>query len=201
MRDEHTFLVERNAKRSCERTENHAESGLHPFLNPSLEIPLRYHWLIFPINGHSERSFSWDRFAPASRDRVKIELWAYEWVNLNWGVVTGSYARDRTDGLIALEIQPDLARYGLVELTGDEWEWKNTLHFVRGDRWFFFFQHAPGLRSLKGLPGMRLYAGDYNSDVLIPPSRTPDTSKITWVDPEAPWLPAPDWLLETVCSK
>jgi hypothetical protein len=185
MKDPETSLAELTNNRGHARIE--AGWAQSPILHPALEIALKYRWRVAPINGHSQRSFYCDRVGSPSRDPGQIELWVDTWVNLNWALEIGA-----SSGVAALEIDLDLAKPALVELTNDGWRWRRSLRFAVGSRWFVLFRYSAGIRSLKGVSGVRVCT----DSILIPPSHTPSGIEITYADPYAPLLFVPSWLKE-----
>lgn len=159
------------------------------FLYPGLEVAIKHEWLISPAIFFSLHKKCWGTTGLPTRDPVEIEDLCFKWLGLAWALETGP------SNIVALEIQPDLAQESLVSLTGDQWDWLETLHFTINTTWFFLFQREAGLLSLEEYSGIRYASGS----ILIPPACTP-CGKAAYIDPDAPVLPAPNWLLNVARS-
>jgi Bifunctional DNA primase/polymerase, N-terminal len=95
-----------------------------------------------------------------------------------------------SNGVLALEIDPNVARHALAHLVGNNLSWPRTLRFDADGRCHVLFQYARGLQSLRGYPGVRLHSG---SSILVPPSRTRFGIELAYADPHSLLLSA-DWL-------
>lgn len=190
MKDAVTSLIELNAQRRRERSQSPAEYVPPPFLHPALEVAIRNRFLVSPAIRLTPRGNSWQSFGIPSRDRGQIELWVDTWIGLGWMLEACSPSQaDSPDGVIALTVDSDQARYSLAELADEDSEWQRTLRFAHGSRWIFLFRNSSGLRSLNGYPGLRYATGS----ILIPPTWTP-SGELAYSGAYAPLLSPPSWL-------
>ena len=189
--DASTFLAglaeSRRAAQLTERKGFVPASGL--VLPVALEVAIRQRLMLTPVLARSHLATTSASIGVPSCEREQIEFWyAQHGDDANWLLETGE------SGIIALEIDPALARYSLAHLAGDNSSWQRTLHFAAQGRTQFLFEYVTGLPPLKHFPGLRLHSGN---SILVPPSRTPDGIELVYENPRAPLLPA-DWLREAV---
>lgn len=188
MKDASIFLADvlesRRAAQAAERAGFVPTSGL--VLREALEVVLKHHFLLSPVLARSQLATNPARVSVPSNDRAQIEYWySLYGSDANWWMETGA-----SSGVVALEVDPNLARYVL----DDNSSWQRTLRFVVGSRWHFLFEYASGLPRLRGYPGLCLHAGD---SILVPPSRTLSGVELVYEDLHASLLSA-DWLREAV---
>lgn len=155
----------------------------------AIEVALTHRFLISPILARSAYAPDSARAGVPSSQREDIEYWwARYGAEVNWLLDTGA------SGVVALEIDLQLAQQALAPLAGDEWSWQRSLHFVVRQTWHILFTHVPGLSMPAEFPGLRLQT---RTSILIPPSRTPAGIEMVYADPDAPLLSA-GWLRDAL---
>jgi len=182
MEDEHPVLDRLNRNHSRARFDE-PKCDRIPLVHPDLEVALTHQWLISPTIRLSTRPECWVPVDRPTANRDRIEWWIDEWLGLNWALELTASA------IMALQIEPEIASQSLQELTRGKRDWQKTLHFSVGDSQCFLFKNTENLRSLTGFEGIRYLTGT----LQIPPSRT-FKGLMAFSDPNAPVLPAPNWL-------
>ncbi len=168
-------------------------SALAHFLPPpglqlpeALEAAIRNQLMIQPILARSELASRSSIVGIPSADRLAIEFWYSQYgPDANWLMETGA-----SSGVVALEVDPNLARYALTHLISDPLTCQRTLHFEANGKWQVLFEYVADLPPIQSSPGVRLHSG---SSILVPPSRTPSGVELVYQNPRARLLPA-DWL-------
>jgi hypothetical protein len=190
LRDIETFLAELADLRRMEQAR--LRSSLHlprGFRVPrELSIAADHQWIVSPVMA---QSFFAPREAysgvPAS-DRPQLEYWAASLVDCNWALITGQESR-----ALAFEVDTRSHSDSLLHLCGDDWGWQETLQFHAAHRCFALFHcDEPSICKFSAGPRLKLH---YGAPILIPPSRI-GSDTLHYLDPGAPFLDVPDWLLE-----
>jgi hypothetical protein len=108
----------------------------------------------------------------------------------NWALKTGWQS-----GGIVLEVDLEVGITALRLLFQDEWAWRDTLQFRVGHTLFAFFSHrGEPLRILEPrFAGMKIHNGDL---LMIPPSRFGLADSVSYTNPHAHVMKAPEQMLK-----
>ena len=162
-----------------------------PDLPQSIARCLDRGWAVAPVLSHSlAASIRGSMAGTPTSDRASLATLARQNTNCNWAVGTGN-------GLLILEVNTQIAMPGLRKLSGDDWEWRETLRFRSGDVSYYAFRHSGRrVRFLGGrYPGLKSHST--GSAVLLPPSWFVFGPPVSWVsDFDADVLDAPYWLVD-----
>jgi hypothetical protein len=192
LRDVDTFLSQ------LAETRRLAQAAPDGFVMPAelelpsdLELAIGRRWLIAPIHALSKYALSLPNSFVPSCSRKQIEYWYAQHLEANWVLQTGPQS-----GVVSLEVDPRYVRLALLHLARGDDSWRRTLRFAHCGKWQVLFGYANGLRTVgERYIGLRLHCGDL---IYAPPSMTPDGIRVEFVDPHAPVLPAPDWLISAM---
>lgn len=195
MIDVDSFLAEvaenRRRAQSAARSRYALPAG-HRRLPLALDLMIANGGLVQPVLARSPFAPRSARVGVPSREREQIEYWyACCGDEANWLLDTES------SRIIALEFSPYAPPHGLFRRSGEYQAFERTLRFDTPKRSFALFSVPPGLRMASGW----FSNVHWRTPVLIPPSRVLWGAdghyefEFSYVDPDAPLLPAPETLL------
>lgn len=126
-----------------------------------------------------------------TQDLVQIRHWVREYskCGCNWAVETGIRSH-----LLVLEFDYAASRKTLPHFCKEDWSWRTSLQFSDPHAHFVCFCYSgQRLRAIgREYPGIRIHLG---SCILIPNSRRLNDSEVSYLNPHAPVLELPSWLL------
>jgi len=177
------------------RVANAAISASLPHNRPDVTLPPELMqaadncWQICPVLAHSNYFSRQALVGGPTSDPAQICQWAQEYRGYSWAVATGAGS-----ALLILEVDVVIGRTALKFLCGDDWTWRNTLQFQDRDTRFVCFRYSgQKVRALgSGFAGLLIHSIDF---VLIPPSVYAYGVALSYLDPDARVLDAPEWLL------
>jgi len=152
---------------------------------------LRKGWRFFPVSFSKHLAVTHANLAQATDNLQQLGNWARE--SPNWALVTGPES-----GVFVLEVDGDEGLASLLDLCGDDWSWLDTLRSMAGEKRCISFAWPEGRKQISSSRQISeglsvLGEGDW---VLIPPSREPNGTQHTYLNPEAEVVEAPVWLLD-----
>lgn len=152
-------------------------------LPPDIAKALEWGWQMGPVSGDSRWA---EPVWPPTNDRLELERWLGRHPEPhNWVVRAG-----RASGVIAAELQLDVAREAFIHINAADRRWNTTLRFLSQNSWMFLFLPPAGLiLNRNPLPGIRLHcAGNL---VFVPPSVL-SGRQLAYVNPSARLAEFPD---------
>jgi len=158
----------------------------------ALDLMIENGGLVQPVLARSPFAQRSARVGVPSAEREQIEYWfACCGDEANWLLDTES------SRIIAIEFTSYAPPYGLFRRSGEYQAFERTLRFDTPERSFALFSVPPGRRMANGWS----HNVRWRTPVLIPPSRVlwgadgEYEFEFSYVDPDAPLLPAPETLL------
>jgi Bifunctional DNA primase/polymerase, N-terminal len=155
-------------------------------------------WRLHPCKARDKKPHlkSWPD--KATCDPSIIQEWSITYPDCAWGVKTGA-----DSGVWVLDCDGDKGLSSLDELIKIHGEaWLQTLTAITPNGRHFYFQYPTDamIRNSVSRLRPRLDVRGEGGYVIAPPSLHPSGRQYRWVNPEAPVISTPEWLLQLLAS-
>ncbi len=154
-------------------------------------------WHVLPVRPAGKVPCTPRGLKDATTDGSTLDGWWRRWPTANIGVGTGS----RSGGLLVVDLDGSAGLESWHELCRVEGPLPRTLTSItgRGGRHLYFHSDT-ACRSTAGLLADGIDTRAEGGYVVAPPSTHASGHRYAWLDPDAPVMQAPDWLVERLSA-